>query len=526
MFLILQILQDTSLLAIEAATNNLVYGAFGVTAIVAAGIGVAAAGTKAAIESKGIKKKKKTEKEKQAELDQAVKDLEEFEFTNTFSDLEAQNYDIQKAVAPQIGGAVMAGDPTLLGDPTTMKGSQLGSAKGYGAIGYEGQGYDSQGYTAGQTGVGGLQRGAATGLTNTMSNLQVSTAASEMAAQEADQALAASQDLAAQAGTGAGGATALAAAAAKSKAGISADIDRQVKQNEMMRAQGQSELQRAQLAQGNLASQFDLGQSQFNVGAVNQAAQFGAAAANQAAQFGADARNQANRFTADSMNQAERFKAQAQNDFRKTQFGADQSMEQFNVGAQNQFAMADVGAQNQFALTDTAMQNEFLKTQFGADVGAEMFNAGAQTDSNKWGAENQWKTDVTQMQGAAALQNNQYTQLGNITSIKAGQLKNASDRVDFQQGQINAALGDTVDAVGDFFITSDRRLKKDIKLIGLSPSGLNIYQFKYKDSYFGKGLYEGVMADEMPLKAVIKHKDGYNLVDYNKIDVDFKTIIY
>ena len=46
MFLILQILQDTSLLAIEAATNNLVYGAFGVTAIVAAGIGVAAAGTK------------------------------------------------------------------------------------------------------------------------------------------------------------------------------------------------------------------------------------------------------------------------------------------------------------------------------------------------------------------------------------------------------------------------------------------------------------------------------------------------
>ena len=130
------------------------------------------------------------------------------------------------------------------------------------------------------------------------------------------------------------------------------------------------------------------------------------------------------------------------------------------------------------------------------------------------------------MQGAAALQNNQYTQLGNITSIKAGQLKNASDRVDFQQGQINAALGDTVDAVGDFFITSDRRLKKDIKLIGLSPSGLNIYQFKYKDSYFGKGLYEGVMADEMPLKAVIKHKDGYNLVDYNKIDVDFKTIIY
>ena len=60
----------------------------------------------------------------------------------------------------------------------------------------------------------------------------MSTGGAEFAAQEADQSLAASQDLIAQ--TGGGGATALAAAASKSKAGIAADIDRQVKQNEML----------------------------------------------------------------------------------------------------------------------------------------------------------------------------------------------------------------------------------------------------------------------------------------------------
>jgi hypothetical protein len=123
------------------------------------------------------------------------------------------------------------------------------------------KGYTAQGYDPRTTSVAGLARGADTGLTNTMANLQVSTAAADMQAREADQSLAASQDLAAQAGTGAGGATALAAAAAKSKAGVAASIDQQVKRNEMLRAQGESELQRAQLAQGNLASQFDLGQS-------------------------------------------------------------------------------------------------------------------------------------------------------------------------------------------------------------------------------------------------------------------------
>ena len=72
---------------------------------------------------------------------------------------------------------------------------------------------------------------------------------------------------------------------------------------------------------------------------------------------------------------------------------------------------------------------------------------------------------------------------------------------------------------------SDRRLKNNIKLISKSESGLNIYSFNYKDDKtWGKKTYQGVMSDEIPTQAVVKHIDGFDRVDYSKIDVEFKSI--
>ena len=71
---------------------------------------------------------------------------------------------------------------------------------------------------------------------------------------------------------------------------------------------------------------------------------------------------------------------------------------------------------------------------------------------------------------------------------------------------------------------SDRRLKKNIKLIGKSNSNLNIYAFEYIDKIFGKGVFQGVMSDEVPTNAVSKNEDGYDRVDYSKLDVEFKNI--
>ena len=75
----------------------------------------------------------------------------------------------------------------------------------------------------------------------------------------------------------------------------------------------------------------------------------------------------------------------------------------------------------------------------------------------------------------------------------------------------------------DWGTTSDRRLKKNIKKIRKSASGLNIYSFEYIDESYGKGTYEGVMSDEIPAEAVI-NVNGYDRVDYSKIDVEFKQI--
>ncbi len=78
-------------------------------------------------------------------------------------------------------------------------------------------------------------------------------------------------------------------------------------------------------------------------------------------------------------------------------------------------------------------------------------------------------------------------------------------------------------AVGSFFSGfkfSDIRLKEDIQLVGKSPTGINIYRFKYK---YTDGMYEGVMAQEVP-QAREMTDTGFYIVDYSKLDVDFRRL--
>jgi hypothetical protein len=107
---------------------------------------------------------------------------------------------------------------------------------------------------------------------------------------------------------------------------------------------------------------------------------------------------------------------------------------------------------------------------------------------------------------------------------------------------ITGAIGGVVSTVGSMYsagafkkapaptppptptVKSDKRLKKNIEKIGESPSGLNIYSFEYIDNINGEGVYQGVMSDEIPTKAVVVHEDGYDRVDYSKLDVEFKKI--
>jgi hypothetical protein len=63
-------------------------------------------------------------------------------------------------------------------------------------------------------------------------------------------------------------------------------------------------------------------------------------------------------------------------------------------------------------------------------------------------------------------------------------------------------------------------LKEDIKLVGKSPLGINIYSFKYKHT---DGTYEGVMAQEVPWARTMTDT-GFYMVDYNKVDVEFRRL--
>jgi hypothetical protein len=78
-------------------------------------------------------------------------------------------------------------------------------------------------------------------------------------------------------------------------------------------------------------------------------------------------------------------------------------------------------------------------------------------------------------------------------------------------GQVTGALA---------AMNSDIRLKDDINLVGKSPSGINIYTFRYKGE---DKKYQGVMAHQVP-EASFVGDDGYLKVNYNKLDVEFKEV--
>ena len=64
------------------------------------------------------------------------------------------------------------------------------------------------------------------------------------------------------------------------------------------------------------------------------------------------------------------------------------------------------------------------------------------------------------------------------------------------------------------------RLKENISHVGVSDAGINIYRFKYKGV---DGVFEGVMANEVPWATTLS-ENGYYMVDYSKVDVDFRRI--
>lgn len=77
----------------------------------------------------------------------------------------------------------------------------------------------------------------------------------------------------------------------------------------------------------------------------------------------------------------------------------------------------------------------------------------------------------------------------------------------------SSLLGAAGNAGGFAALFSDERLKTDIRKIGQTDGGTNIYSYRY---IWGGPVQFGVMAQEVP-HAAIEHPSGYLMVDYGKV---------
>ena len=178
--------------------------------------------------------------------------------------------------------------------------------------------------------------------------------------------------------------------------------------------------------------------------------------------------------------------------------------------SQNQAMAAQQAGANQMASAQGAQSAEMARAQ-GAAQQQQMIMGGAAAQQQMQ-LEGAARQQDARLAGAQASRQLEFERIQGIMSLEAGMLQGARETEESRRSWFSKFFG------------SDRKLKKNISLIGKSPSGINIYKFEYKDKSMGKGVYQGVMADEVNQEAVAKHPDGYDMVDYNKLDVDFIKI--
>ena len=179
-----------------------------------------------------------------------------------------------------------------------------------------------------------------------------------------------------------------------------------------------------------------------------------------------------------------------------------------SIGQQEQATqMAKARGARDVQSMEQAAQEKVMKGAFDVDV---------MTRKGEWEKEMQtrqgdWMADQARLQGAADARNMDLQKQQGLLAFQQGKLESEQAAKQADKNWFQRTF-------------SDRKLKHNIVLIGKSPSGLNIYHFEYKDSKLGEGVYQGVMSDEISSSAVVKHPSGYDMVDYNKIDVDFIKI--
>ena len=142
--------------------------------------------------------------------------------------------------------------------------------------------------------------------------------------------------------------------------------------------------------------------------------------------------------------------------------------------------------------------------------------------NQKLAAQEAGRIQNQERQGEVTSREMEMNKASTLLGMAQGEAAGAREAVQSARASQFEAFGNVANSVVGAM--SDRRLKKNIELIGNSPSGIGVYTFEYVDKTFGDGKYQGTMSDEVPSDAVLKHESGYDMVDYSKIDVEFKNI--
>jgi len=190
---------------------------------------------------------------------------------------------------------------------------------------------------------------------------------------------------------------------------------------------------------------------------------------------------------------------------------------------------------NMSGAMDPSNVGQFLRGAAGQAAGMRAQTAQQEMANQKLAAQGALQVQqgaanvqAQQLAGQQWVQEQEIGRTESLLGMAAGR-KQAADQARQQNTQMwmglaGSVIGAAGSAVGGALAKpSDRKLKKNISKIGESPSGLNIYSFEYKDSKFGSGRFQGVMADETPGHAVTNNGE-YDMVNYSMIDVDFKQL--
>lgn len=183
------------------------------------------------------------------------------------------------------------------------------------------------------------------------------------------------------------------------------------------------------------------------------------------------------------------------------------SADQFNANNANTAAGIRLGAAGQLGTQQQQAQDSLLNAgnvQYGIDQA-----------NNPQAANAQWLSNLATILGQLnpALYTSQATKgSGSSTTTSTPSLLDSLGSILQAAGAMGGGMGGI-----KLPMPSDRRLKKDATPIGYDARGNRWWSYRYLWDDADAPLRVGVMADEAPAHAVIRHSSGFDMVDYGAL---------